>query len=142
MSWGFYLVCAALAWALHTGAIKVAGEKIPAAQVTFLFYIFAVLTTLVILVLSRSRPDMALIMQDKKLVIAIALAGITIGLTDYFFLRGLALGAPLSVYAPLFSTVGLGIIALIGVFYFGEAFTLTKFVGFVFAAAGIFLLAR
>jgi len=142
VNWGIYLILAALMWALHTGAIKVAGEKIPAAQVTFLFYIFAVLTTLVILLLSRSRPDLAVIVQDKKLLAAIALAGITIGLTDYFFLRGLALGAPLSVYAPLFSTVGLGIIALIGVFYFGEAFTLTKLVGFAFAAVGIFLLAR
>lgn len=142
MNWGFYLIAAALMWALHTGAIKVAGEKIPAAQVTFLFYIFAVLTTLVILLLSRARPDMAVILQDKKLVAAIALAGITIGLTDFFFLRGLVLGAPLSVYAPLFSTVGLGLIALIGVFWFGELMTLTKLAGFAFAAVGIFLLAR
>ena len=140
--WQLYLGLGASAWALHMAFIKVVADKLPAAQITFLFYVVALATTGLILLFSRSKPDFAALAGNPKLLLLLAGAGLTIGLTDYFFTKGLALGADVSTYAPLFSTIGLVLIALIGMLWFGEVLTATKILGIALCAAGFFLLVR
>lgn len=140
--WYAYLFIAALMWAVHVGALKVLGEKLPAAQITFIFYFFALLTTLVVLLIERQKIDTATLTANHKYILWLAVAGISIGLVDYFFVKGLAFGAPISIYSPLFSTVALSLIALIGIIFFAEVFTLSKAAGFALACLGFFLLVR
>ncbi len=140
--WYLYLTLSATAWALHVGALKYMGDRLPAAQIVFLFYLCALLTTGIILFASRQRIDFTAIAAQPRLVLALIMAGVTIGLVDFFFVKGLALGAPISIYTPLFTTVGLTLITLIGVFYFTETMTATKLLGFACAAVGFFLMAR
>lgn len=140
--WVPYLVGSTVLWALHVGTLRALGERLPPAQITFVFYVFALLTTVVVLLVDGRRLDVLALAGQYRLLGLLALAGISIGLVDYLFVRGLAFGAPLHVYSPLFSTIGLSLIALIGIFYFGEALTFTKLSGIVLACMGIFLLSR
>ncbi len=140
--WFVWLTLSAGLWALHMAALKIAGERLPPVQIVFFFYLFAIPTVLALLVLTRKPVSFAAVTGDHSLLLALAAAGISIALVDYCFVRGLGLGPALSTYAPLFSTMALAISAAIGVFYFGEAVTLTRAAGFVFACIGIFLLTK
>ena len=140
--WQLYLGLSASMWAIHLAFIKVAADKLPAAQVSFIFYLAGLATTLVLLGIERNKIDTAALAANPRLLAVLIGAGITIGLTDYFFTKGLAFGADISTYTPLFSTIGFVLITLIGMFWFGEALTATKVAGIVLCAAGFFLLVR
>ncbi len=142
MTWLYYAIAAAVAWAAHVVCLKILGDKIPAALVTFSFYMFALTTTALILAFDKTRIDFQSLIVDWRIFAAVAVAGITIALTDFFFVKGFSFGAPMSVYPPLFTTVGLTLIALAGLVLFAESLTTIKLVGFACAVAGIFLMAQ
>jgi drug/metabolite transporter (DMT)-like permease len=144
MNWALPLVLSAALWAIHIACIRIGLEKLPAVSLVATFYIFALLTTLAILFVTRTKIDFGAILADRKLLVVIAGAGITIGLVDYLFSKGLgAPGAPgMAIYSPLFTTIGLILIAMIGVLAFQESLSPIKIAGLVLSCIGIFLLAR
>lgn len=143
-SWVIPLVLASVLWASHVAFIRIAIEKLPAATLTASFYVFALITTIIVLVITRTKVDVGMIVADKKLLASVILAGVTIGLTDFFFSKGLAGAAPppIAIYSPLFTTIALTLIALIGVLVFQENLTPVRVGGFILSVVGIFLLAR
>ncbi len=141
MSWLFFVFMAALMWSCHNVFIKILGEAVPASLAVALFYMVGALTSGLIYVF-QSHKIMFHQLHDVKLISFIILAGITIGLTDYFYVTAFSKGAALSLAGPLFGTLGLLLIAAFGVFIFSEGLSLAKIAGFIFASIGIFLLAR
>ncbi len=143
MNWLQCVIFAAIAFAIHTGCLKVLGDKLPAALVTCCFYSVALLTTIGIVVFEKINPSsFTEVLTTRTVIIALVVAGVTIALTDYFFVHGFGLGAPMSLYGPLYSTLGFALIALIGVGFFSETLTASKLAGFAFAAIGFFLMVR
>ncbi len=141
MSWLTCLILAAFSWAAHVACLKVLGDKLPAPLVTFSFYVVALLTTAIIFVSQKTSTPPA-VFANKTILFAIIGAGVTIALADYFFVQGVSLGAPISLYSPLFCTLGLALISIIGLLFFSETLTLSKLLGFAFAATGFFLMVR
>ena len=142
--WILPMTFAAFFWAAHIAFVKMAVVKIPPELLVFLFYIFALITTFLVLTINRTKIDLMPIFQDRKLLVWIIGAGITIGLVDFFFSKGLSVSEPppLAIYSPLFTAVGLSVAALIGVLLFQEALSPLRLMGFIFVVVGIFLLAR
>lgn len=118
--------------------------KIPPELFVFLFYIVALITTFFVLMINRTKIDLTPVLQDRKFFIWILGAGITIGLVDFFFSKGLSVSElpPLAIYSPLFTAVGLSVAALIGVLLFQEVLSPMRFAGFICVIVDIFLLAR
>lgn len=142
MLWAVYALSAGAMWAGHMVFLRILAEKFPAALVATLFYIFAFATTAIIYFLSK-RTDVSLAdLSDKKVIFAIIGAGVTIGLTDYLFSRGLSFAPPMILYAPTFTIIGLTISSIACVLIFGDALSPTKIFGFILAMAGVALLAR
>lgn len=141
-SWLVYIHLAAVTWAGHLLCLKFAGERLPSALVTSVFYVFALLTVFTIYILSTDKAPTKAVMSEPKLLLALIGAGVTIGLTDYFFVTSLAKGGPVSLTTPIFSALGILLVAVLGVLLFKESLTLVKVLGFVFAITGIFLISR
>jgi multidrug transporter EmrE-like cation transporter len=142
--WIIPMTFAAFFWAAHIALVKMAVVKIPPELLVFLFYIIALITTFFVLMINRTKIDLTPIFQDRKLLVWIVGAGVTIGLVDFFFSKGLSISSPppLALYSPLFTAIGLSVAALIGVLVFQEALSPLRLAGFVMCIIGIFLLAR
>jgi|GEM_PF-2540183 len=144
MTWFYFIFLAATMWSLHNIAIKILGEHLPAAFIATLFYSIAFTTTLLLYWFTErghEKVDWSLLGQPK-IFFAIVAAGITIGLTDFFFVSGLARGAPLSLANPTFSTIGLILTVIAGLLLFQEVLTPAKILGMFLAVVSIFLLLR
>lgn len=140
--WQVLIALSATLWATHVALLKMVGDRLPSAQVTFLFYLAAVGTTGLILLVSRSRIDVPGLMAQPKLLWLLGGAGASIALVDFFFVKAFSLGGPVSLALPLFAVIGIALSALIGVFYFAEALTAMKVFGIALCSIGLFLLVR
>ena len=117
MSWLFYISLAAFFWGAHNVFIKFVSEDLPPALTASIFYFIALLTTATIYLFSSEKVELSQL-QDWKVIVALLLAGVTIGLVDYLYVTGLSKGGSLTLSGPIFSTVGLVLIAAAGIVFF------------------------
>jgi drug/metabolite transporter (DMT)-like permease len=141
-TWVISLLMASTMWVAHVVFIKMAVAKMPTVVLVFSYYGVAFLTAAILLFVQKPTVDVSAFLQDRGLVVAVLLAGVTIVLTDYFVARGLSLGGPLSLYMPLFTTISITLIALVGFLFFQETMTWSRLVGLLLSCLGIFLLTR
>lgn len=143
MNWLPYIFFAAACWALHNIFIKLLGETVPPALAATLFYAVALLTTASIYFIAPPLHKFEISqLYNTKIIITLIMAGITIGLVDFLYVTSLSKGAPLTLAGPLFSTIGLALIALSGVLFFSESLNATKALGFLLAGISVFLLTK
>jgi drug/metabolite transporter (DMT)-like permease len=140
--WLPILFFAAASWAAHVVFLKILGERLTPLAATLLFYLVALTATALFFFLGKEKLPLATVTSDWRVAVAVLGAGIAIALTDYFFVKGLSYGAPISLFSPALATLELSLVALAGLLLFGEVLTLTKLAGFAFAALGFFLIVR
>jgi multidrug transporter EmrE-like cation transporter len=139
MIWVYSVIAALLSFTIHALAIKALGEKFPPSFVAPVFYTFAVIFLYGIYAIERPKVDMAEVMQ-VKIMLPLILAGVTIALTDYFFVKSLNQGAPLSLALPLLQGGSVALICIGGIVLFKEDFNLWKALGILMTICGIALI--
>lgn len=139
MNWGTSVSVATICYTSHLIAIKFLGDKLPSSAVTPTFYIFAMMTLCAVFFIEKPRVELGAL-TSLSTIIPIVIAGVTIALTDYFFVKTLNLEVPISVALPLFLGVGTILTCLFSYVLFKEQFTLTKALGILLTISGIFLI--
>lgn len=141
MSWLSYILLASLGWAAHIISLRLLGDRLPATATTFLFTGLSLLTVGLIMAWQKQTISWEQAVQPTTLAL-LFVAGIAIGLTDYWVVSAYANGGKLSVAGPIFSVLGLSVMSLFGIMALSEGITVLKLIGFVFAAISIILLNR
>ncbi|HPQ51231.1 MAG TPA: EamA family transporter, partial [Alphaproteobacteria bacterium] len=75
-----------------------------------------------------------------SVLIPLIFAGVTIGLTDFFFVKSLNLGADASIALPILSAGAAVLVTILGFLIFKESLSFYKLAGIVLAISGIFLI--
>ena len=142
MMWLTLLISASVSWAIHNIFLKMVGETMPPSIVAACFYVFAILTNLALYLFSPQKSNNLAQQAEIKFLIPLILAGVTIGLVDFFYVTALSKGAPLSLAGPFFSVLSLVLISASGVLFFAESITLFKATGMILAIIGILMVAK
>lgn len=125
----------------HVLAVRLLGEKFPSSFITPAFYSVAFAMLLLLFWWEKPRLDWTQISQTGVLL-PLVIAGVTIGLTDFFFVKSLNLGADASVAMPILVGGSAVFIALFAALLFGEALTLAKIFGIALTISGLFMIYR
>lgn len=133
------IVLAILSWTAHNMFLKILGDKIPSAIATPANYLFAIILLLGIFFFNTSKIDWAGTFTPYIIFIT-ALAGFTIALTDYFFLKTLNAGMEISSLAPIFVGAGVAFIATLGIILFKEEVSFLKIFGIILTIIGVLLI--
>ncbi len=138
MSWFTYAIGAAVLYGLHQIFTKMAADRISdglgglVVESTAALTIFAYLATLY---LSGKWNQQ----YTKPGVAYSAITGICVGVGTIFFFLLFQKGGPLSA-VPMILAVGAAIMAVTGIFFFGESASLSRLLGIVFSIIGLLLL--
>lgn len=141
MAWPLSILVAVLCLTGHMIAIKFLGDKFPSSFVTPAFYSCAVLLLWVIYLIDRPTIEGGLqSIFSPTILVTIALAGFTIGLTDFFFVRSINQGADITVAMPLLLAGSICLLTILGILFFKETLHLWKGLGVVLTVTGLFLI--
>ena len=141
MTWIMCVLVSITCLATHILAVRALGDKLPAAFVTPAFYTVALFVLYVVAVIEKPRVDWQAITQPN-LLLPLILAGITIGLTDLFFVKSLGLGATAAVAMPILLAGSTVLVAVLSVLIFKDHLTMQKIVGIALALGGLVLIYR
>lgn len=140
MTWGLSILLSTTMYAAHILAIKVLGERFSSSFVTPAFYVVAVSLLGGIYLIERPKVDWSALAAQPGIMIAIAVAGITIAMTDFFFVKSLNLGAEASIAMPLLVGGGTAMVAILGCLLFQESMSLYKIAGIACVILGVTLI--
>lgn len=139
MTWTTSIALAVLCLSSHMIAVKFLGEKFPAPLVTASFYTFALVTLYLVYAVMRPEVEWQSFLTTKTFVL-LAIAGVTIGLTDFFFVQSIGQGASVSVALPLLLAGSATAVAIIALLFLGELASAYKIMGIALCIAGIVLI--
>jgi drug/metabolite transporter (DMT)-like permease len=141
MNWMVSISIATVCYASHILAIRFLGEKFPSSFITPVFYFFGLCLLGVLFFIDRPKLNLEEVTTPTILII-LTIAGFSIALTDFFFVKSLNLGAEASTIMPMLVGGSAVLVAVLGAVVFKEAVSVTKITGIIFAVLGIFLIHR
>lgn len=139
MIWVYSVLAALASLTVHVLITKALGEKFPPIVVTSIFYSFAVLFLFGLFAIERPKVEWGEVLQ-LNIIALLVLAGVTIALTDYFLVKSLNQGAPLSLALPLLQGGSVALISIGGIILFKEDLNLWKVLGILLTIGGIALI--
>jgi bacterial/archaeal transporter family protein len=140
IGWFIYAIGAAILYGLHQIFTKMAADRISdglggfVVESTAAITILAYLTTLYVTGKWNQQ-------YTRPGVVYSAITGICVGIGTIFFFLLFQKGGPLSA-VPMVLAVGAAIMAVAGIFFFGESASLSRILGIVFSILGLVLLRR
>lgn len=138
MIWLYSILAAMASFTVHALTVKALGERLSPAFLTPAFYTFAVIILYALFLWQRPKVDWGEVAAPATLI-PIIIAGVTIGLTDFFFVRSLNQGAPISVAIPILLGGSTVLITLISAYLFKESINMWKVLGVLMTVGGIYL---
>jgi multidrug transporter EmrE-like cation transporter len=139
MIWLYSVVAAMLSFTVHALVIKALGEKFPPSLVAAVFYTFAVLFLYGLYAYERPKFEWTELAQVKVVTLLIV-AGVTIALTDFFFVKSINEGAPISIALPILQGGSVALVCIGSFVLFKEDFNLWKTLGILMTVGGIILI--
>lgn len=136
-SWQFWALLSALFAALTAIFGKVGVERIDSNFATLIRCVVIVAFIAIVVGVSGAAQPLAAI--SSKSYLFLALSGLATGVSWLCYYRAIQLG-PVSQVAPL-DKLSVVLVALLGVFFLGEALSLKHWLGVVMIASGAALLA-
>lgn len=141
MIWLYYMIAAAITMAIHVTSVKALGMKISPVFTATIFLFVGGFTTLAIGFFKRAELNFSEL-YDTKIIVLCLIAGVSIGLTDFFVASSYANKAPLTLGYPIFASASAILLGIAGLLIFKEVLTLTNILGIACALLGIFLIVR
>ncbi|MCB1551298.1 MAG: EamA family transporter [Alphaproteobacteria bacterium] len=139
MTWTISILISVVMFTGHILAVRYVGEKFPSTFVTPAFYTFALVMLYTLFFIDRPKFEWGEVAQPSVLI-PLIFAGVTIGLTDFFFVKSLNLGADASIALPILSAGAAVLVTILGFLIFKESLSFYKLAGIVLAISGIFLI--
>ena len=141
MSWLIYALASGFGLAVYNTATHAANARITP-------YLFVVILTTAsaifaagALALHKMNSNEALTFDKAGITYAV-IGGVAVGLVDVLMFMMFMKGGALSIAVPIVVVTSVILGAIAGVVFFQETFTPTQMLGFVMAAASIFLLVK
>lgn len=120
----------------HDISIRFLSDRLPASVITPIFYVFAFFVLAFLAYSNKSKFEFSEIFVPG-ILISLAVAGITIALTDYLFVKTLNLGMEISSAIPILYGAVTVSTAILGVLIFKESLPLLKISGILLVITGI-----
>jgi len=139
MNWILCVVLAVVCLSAHYLSLKVLGGSFPALVVAPIMYVFGLLTLSIIYISSNTTFNWSDLISVKT-IFFLAVAGITIGLTDFFVVKAINLGGEISSISPMLVGSTAALVAVSGYLIFSESLSVLKISGIVLAIIGTVLI--
>lgn len=139
MNWITSIFLAMICLVGHVLAVRALSVRIPPAILTPAFYTVAVAVLYGLFFTTRSPIPWDEFSSWRAILLLVA-AGLTIGLTDFFFVQSMNLGASTAAAMPILFGGSTMIVAVLGVILFREDLSLAKSLGIGLTIAGITLI--
>ena len=135
------MLAASFAFSIHIFSVKILGETIPPVFIATIFLFIATLTTGTIYLLGNETLSLQELVNGKTILLLV-LAGVTIGLTDFWVAKSYVEGAPLSLGYPVFGTVSTFLLVGAGFIFMKEHLSYEKIIGIFLAVISFYLLSK
>src|SRR5438128_1917067 len=118
MNWLVFLMMGTLTWAGHNVCVKILAERLPAALITTMYYLFSLASVTILLLVLKPKFEVGQLTQPTTLAL-LAGAGMGIGFADFFLAMSFNSGAPLSVAFSAFAVGGITLTAIASIVIMG-----------------------